>query len=98
MVVAITFASCFYDKADVVYPVSASTCDTTTVTYSNQIVSILNQQESGRSVRDICREHAIAEGTFYQWKNKYGGMVVNDVKRLNELEEENSDLSGCLLI
>jgi cytochrome c5 len=44
MVVAITFASCFYDKADVVYPVSASTCDTTTVTYSNQIVSILNAQ------------------------------------------------------
>jgi len=54
-----------------------------------QIVSILNQQESGRSVRDICREHAIAEGTFYQWKNKYGGMVVSDVKRLKELEEEN---------
>lgn len=44
MVVAITFASCFYDKADVVYPLSASTCDTTTVTYSNQIVSILNAQ------------------------------------------------------
>lgn len=54
-----------------------------------QIVSILNQQESGLSVRDICREHAIAEGTFYQWKNKYGGMVVSDVKRLKELEEEN---------
>lgn len=51
-----------------------------------QIVSILNQQES---VQDICREHAIAEGTFYQWKNKYGGMVVSDVKRLKELEEEN---------
>ena len=50
-----------------------------------QIVSILNQQESGRSVRDICREHAIAEGTFYKWKNKYGGMVVSDVKRLKEL-------------
>jgi putative transposase len=54
-----------------------------------QIVSILNQQESGRSVRDICREHAIAEGTFYQWKNKYGGMIVSDVKRLKGLEEEN---------
>ncbi|WP_394342708.1 IS3 family transposase [Sandaracinomonas limnophila] len=53
------------------------------------MVSILKQQESGRTVRDICREHAIAEGTFYQWKNKYGGMVVSDVKRLKELEEEN---------
>ncbi len=42
--VSIAFTSCFYDKADVVYPVSASACDTTTVTYSNQIVSILNAQ------------------------------------------------------
>jgi putative transposase len=56
----------------------------------------LNQQESGRSVRDICREHAIAEGTFYQWKNKYGGMVVSDVKRLKELEEENFRLKRML--
>jgi putative transposase len=63
-----------------------------------QIVSILNQQESGRSDHDICREHAIAEGTFYKWKNKYGGIVVSDVKRLKELEEEILDLSGCLLI
>ena len=54
-----------------------------------QIVSILHQQELGRSVRDICREHGIAEGTFYQWRNKYGGMMVSDVKRLKELEEEN---------
>lgn len=42
--VALTFTACFYDKADVVYPTSSSTCDTTTVTYSNQIVSILNAQ------------------------------------------------------
>ena len=62
------------------------------------IFSILNQQESGRSVRDICREHTIAEGTFYQWKNKYGGMVVSDVKQLKELEEEISDSSECSLI
>lgn len=54
-----------------------------------QIISILNHQESGRCVRYICREHTIAEGTFYQWKNKYGGMIVSDVKRLKELEEEN---------
>ena len=54
-----------------------------------QIVAILNQHESGMSVRDLCREHAIAGGTFYQWKNKYGGMLVSDVRRLKELEQEN---------
>lgn len=43
-VVAITITSCFYDKADVVYPTQVSSCDTTNVTYSNQIVSILNAQ------------------------------------------------------
>ena len=57
-----------------------------------QIVSILNQQEAGKSVKDICREHGISEPTFYNWKARYGGMVVSDVKRMKELEEENSRL------
>jgi cytochrome c5 len=43
-IVSITLSSCFYDKADVVYPTTALSCDTTNVTYSNQIVSILNAQ------------------------------------------------------
>jgi cytochrome c5 len=42
--VSIAFNACFYDKADVVYPSTSATCDTTNVTYSNQIVSILNAQ------------------------------------------------------
>ena len=54
-----------------------------------QIVSILKQQEAGRStVKDICREHAISDATFYNWKSKYGGMEASDVKRMKELEEE----------
>jgi putative transposase len=57
-----------------------------------QIVSILKQQEGGRSTKDLCREHGISEATFYNWKNKYGGMETSDVKRLKELEEENSRL------
>lgn len=40
----LTWTSCFYDKGDVVYPTTAVTCDTTNVTYSNQIVSILNAE------------------------------------------------------
>jgi putative transposase len=57
-----------------------------------QIVSILKQQEGGRATKDLCREHDISEATFYNWKNKYGGMETSDVKRLKELEEENSRL------
>jgi putative transposase len=57
-----------------------------------QIVSILKQPEGGRATKDLCREHGISEATFYNWKNKYGGMETSDVKRLKELEEENSRL------
>ena len=57
-----------------------------------QIVSILHQQEVGKSVKDISREHSISDATFYNWKAKYGGMQVSDVKRMKGLEEENSRL------
>lgn len=57
-----------------------------------QIVSILHQQEVGKSVKDISREHGISDATFYNWKAKYGGMQVSDVKRMKDLEEENARL------
>jgi len=57
-----------------------------------QIVSILHQQEVGKSVKDISREHGISDATFYNWKAKYGGMQVSDVKKMKDLEEENSRL------
>jgi putative transposase len=57
-----------------------------------QIVSILNQQEAGKSVKDISREQGISEATFYNWKAKYGGMELSDVKRMKDLEEENGRL------
>lgn len=57
-----------------------------------QIVSILRQQEAGKSVKEISREHGISDATFYNWKAKYGGMQVSDVKRMKELEEENGRL------
>ena len=57
-----------------------------------QIVSILKQQESGRSVKEICREQSISDATFYNWKSKHGGMEVSDVKRMKDLEEENARL------
>jgi putative transposase len=57
-----------------------------------QIVSILRQQEAGKTVKEICREQGISDATFYNWKAKYGGMEVSDVKRMKELEEENGRL------
>jgi putative transposase len=57
-----------------------------------QIVSILKQQEGGRSTKELCREHSISEATFYNWKSKYGGMEASDVKRMKDLEEENARL------
>jgi len=58
----------------------------------SQIVAILKKQESGVSVKDICRESGISDQTFYKWKAKYGGMESSQLKRVKELEEENSRL------
>ncbi|MDI3536272.1 MAG: putative transposase [Bacteroidales bacterium] len=54
-----------------------------------QIVAILKKQEAGIKTSDICREHGISDTTFYNWKAKYGGLQVSDVKKLKELETEN---------
>ncbi len=57
-----------------------------------QIVSVLKQHENGIKVTDIARTNGISEKTFYRWRSKYGGMEINDLKRLKELEAENSKL------
>ena len=57
-----------------------------------QIISILKAVETGRAVRDVCREHEISDATYYKWKQKYGGMQASDIKRLRELEDENRRL------
>ena len=56
-----------------------------------QIIKILEEQEAGIKVSDICREHGIGEQTFYRWR-KYGGMTVSGAKRLKALEEESRKL------
>ena len=58
----------------------------------SQIVATLKQVEGGRQVKDVCRELGISAATYYVWKSKYGGMEAADVRRLKDLEEENSRL------
>ena len=58
----------------------------------SQIVAILNEAEAGRPVTEVCRKHNISSPTYYKWKAKYGGLGVSELKRLKELEQENSRL------
>ena len=48
----------------------------------SQIIKALKDQEMGRDVSDLCREIGVHRATFYQWKKKYGGMEVQELKRL----------------
>jgi putative transposase len=58
----------------------------------SQIVAAIKKQEAGISIKEISRELGISDATFYNWKAKYGGMEVNEVARLRELERENAEL------
>ena len=57
-----------------------------------QIVSILKEAESGIKVKDLCRKNGISDATYYNWKSKYGGMEASDLRRMKEMEAENSKL------
>jgi putative transposase len=57
-----------------------------------QIIGILKQVEAGRTVVEVCREHGVGESTYYKWKSKYGGLEVNEARRLKALEDENARL------
>jgi len=54
----------------------------------SQIIGILKEQQAGKSVNDLCREHGISQATFYNWKSKYSGLEVSQLKKLKELESE----------
>lgn len=57
-----------------------------------QIIKILQEGEAGRKVPDLCRDHGVSQETFYRWRRKYGGMQVDDARRLKQLEDENRKL------
>jgi putative transposase len=61
-----------------------------------QIINIIKEYDAGSKVDEICRRHEISHATFYNWKSRYGGIDVNEAKRLRELESENAKLKRLL--
>ena len=58
----------------------------------SQIVAILQEGEAGLPVAQILRKYGSSQATYYNWKSKYGGASVAELKRLKELELENAKL------
>ena len=61
-----------------------------------QIINYLREAEvllsQGRSVGEVCRQIGVSEQSYYRWRNEYGGLKVNQARRLKELEQENARL------
>ena len=63
-----------------------------------QIAFALKQAELGTPVDEVCRKMGISDATFYNWRNKYGGLGPSEVRRLKQLEEENAKLKRLVAI
>lgn len=57
-----------------------------------QIIYALRSVEAGAKIGDVCRQLGIAEQTYYRWKKQYDGFGVSELRRLKQLEDENSSL------
>jgi len=61
-----------------------------------QIISMLREAEvflnQGSTVGEVCRKLGVSEQTYYRWRKEYGGMRVDQARRLKELERENARL------
>ncbi|MHC4067193.1 MAG: transposase, partial [Planctomycetota bacterium] len=57
-----------------------------------QIAFILKQADDGTSVEEVCRKAGISQQTYYRWRKKYAGLMPSELRRLKQLEEENSRL------
>ena len=57
-----------------------------------KIIGILREGDTGGKVPELCRRHGMSPAAYYRWKAQYGGMEVSQLRRLKELELENSRL------
>lgn len=61
-----------------------------------QIAFALRQAETGNRVEEVCRQLGISQATFFNWKKKFGGLGISELRRLRQLEEENSHLKNLM--
>jgi putative transposase len=61
-----------------------------------EIIRILKEAQAIGNVREVCRQHNIAEQTLFRWRRKFGGMELSEAKRLRELERENARLKNMV--
>jgi putative transposase len=57
-----------------------------------QIADLLKDGESGVPISELIRKHGISRPTYFNWRSKYGGVSVSELKRLKDLEAENAKL------
>ena len=57
-----------------------------------QIAGILKEFDNGKTAEEITRAHGVSKASLYKWRQRYGGMEASELKRIKELEEENSRL------
>ena len=67
---------------------------------AEQIIGLLRQAEvelsQGRTAGEICRRIRVSEATFYRWRSEYGGLKVDQARRLKDLERENARLKRAV--
>ena len=61
-----------------------------------QIIGVLKEADAGAATTELCRRHGISPATFYNWKARFGGMGVNEARRLRQLEAENGKLKQLM--
>ena len=57
-----------------------------------QIIAVLKESEAGAKTGELCRKYGMSDATFYNWKAKYAGLTISELKRLRSLEDENRRL------
>ena len=57
-----------------------------------QVFAILKEVEAGATVKDVCRQHGVSPATYFKWKSKYGGLELSELRRMKDVEQENSRL------